>query len=459
MALAPELIVGLRVFGIGPEITADRKLIWDAFEPHIEAISRKLVHQLALDLPGLTATIRSIEDDMVEVITRCTGNLFRCDYDERWLDECLGRIAFEQANGFDIRGRAAVNRAILSSLRKLVVRRHRFSAGTVARLMDVAGRVLLHDAAVASSYHHTGRMRIARKTGQDLVKALEGFEQATTDARRHVAEGAETLRDMSRDLSAVVAAVGEEAKQATVSACASNENLNAVAEATRGMSADMSKLRQQSMTSAAEAANAAALMKDANATIQMLSDAVGRIGSVVDVIANVATQTNMLALNATIEAARAGEAGRGFAVVAGEVKTLAAQTSIATTRIAELIAGVMTSTGAAVAELDRAGQSIEGVAIASGRLAQTVDRQVNAAQDIERIAMTAEQNATTMAQAVTCVASSVDRSDDTAAAILLLSEKLASQVRTLDGAATKLFVATDTSNASVGPLRRIFTQP
>lgn len=100
--------------------------------------------------------------------------------------------------------------------------------------------------------------------------------------------------------------------------------------------------------------------------IQNLETRSGEIGSIVEVIDEIADQTNLLALNAAIEAARAGDAGRGFAVVAEEIRKLAERSMEATKEIALVIKQVQTDTDTAVKateETYREGQ--EGMKLAA----------------------------------------------------------------------------------------------
>ncbi len=108
-------------------------------------------------------------------------------------------------------------------------------------------------------------------------------------------------------------------------------------------------------------------IQEASVVIKKLEEDSDRIGKILDVIRDIAEQTNLLALNAAIEAARAGEQGRGFAVVADEVRSLAQRTQEATLDIKNMIE-----------QLQKGSQSATQVMLKSGNNAQkTLDQASN----------------------------------------------------------------------------------
>ncbi|WP_139315244.1 methyl-accepting chemotaxis protein [Mongoliimonas terrestris] len=163
------------------------------------------------------------------------------------------------------------------------------------------------------------------------------IEDDVRDTRRRLAaanaavsakvdEALKRTDEIAADAEGLATAVGQ--AQETVDGL--TRRFDEIAMAGRGIGAEITRA-----TALAEEAQAGATR--AGTGVQDLDVAIGKIETVVGLIAKITKQTTLLALNATIEAERAGESGRGFAVVANEVKALSVETQRATVDIRQII--------------------------------------------------------------------------------------------------------------------------
>jgi methyl-accepting chemotaxis protein len=222
-----------------------------------------------------------------------------------------------------------------------------------------------------------------------------------------------TLRALMQSMTAGVAQLDQTAgmlasavTRAASSSEASSESVSSMAAAAEQMSANLNQMRDSSQATLAvvhdasrysdeggqvidsavvEMQKIAQSVLQVSSSISQLGEQTGRISNIVEVIREVAEQTNLLALNAAIEAARAGEAGRGFAVVADEVRKLAERTSQSTEEIGTMIQAIQHSARSAVGTMDEAvglANSGAGLAESAGKAIANIRRSTG---DVEKV--------------------------------------------------------------------------
>lgn len=181
-----------------------------------------------------------------------------------------------------------------------------------------------------------------------ISELIKGFENSITNIMKTMVDSSNNMETTANKVMESSNNTKEHSSSVSVVSNDTANNVNMVAAAAEELSNSIQEIGRQATQANDISEEAVKEAQKSETSISALSQASAKINNVISIISDIADQTNLLALNATIESARAGEAGRGFAVVASEVKTLASQTSNATSEISLQITEIQSLTQEAV---------------------------------------------------------------------------------------------------------------
>ncbi len=340
-----------------------------------------------------------------------------------------------------------------NSVQQMLEAMNRFQAGDLTVRLSATGT---DD--IARLYH--GFNTSVEGIGQLVGQVISATEAALSEAA-HISEAAGKMASTVQEQAAQTVQIASSAEE-MARTVTENAHTTSQAASIAAQSGSQASTGENVMTQAiTKIRDIARVVEDAATIVQRLGDSSAEIGEIVQVIEEIADQTNLLALNAAIEAARAGEQGRGFAVVADEVRKLAERTAQATKQIGTTIRLIQKETEQAVGGIQKGNSEIQdGLRLAEQAgtsLRGVVSDARNVGSLIQNVAFASEQQSGTseeIAKSIDQMSSSVEESSVSISEIARGAEQLYSTMQDVMRTAERFRVETSQRNlAELSPLK------
>ena len=426
-----ELAPRLTAYGLDDEARARLQRLWPILEPHLPAAIDAFIAS-ASAIPQIAATFATHHARIRELELAHHRHLLSGRFDNDYAEYCQYSAREHVAIGVEARVRLNSGCVVMRRMVDVIARRYWYSAKTVAACTKLVTQAIMCDAALTSTLH----LKLAASSRMSRRKQID---QAIADFSGAIGAVMEAIKEASGSLASTSAGLQQAASEtlgrmasASTALAATSECVAIAVPASEELSQSITEIGGQTHRGLDMARTTVSEAERTSHAIRSLDEAAKHIGSVVELISNIASQTNLLALNATIEAARAGESGKGFAVVASEVKQLASQTSHATSEIAAQVTEIQDATKRAVSEITSIASTIQSLTGITTSIASAVEEQSISARQIASSMQTAARNTVHTAEEIKAVEQVARRGAEAASQIQNWTERLSTRAQALE---------------------------